>query len=314
MTDDLRPPALRATGLVRRYGDLEVIGGLDLAVAPNEVVAIVGPSGCGKTTLLNALAGFEPPDAGSIDRAGRTRTIHQADGLFPWLTARQNVALGLGDQASPEQDRRVAELLDLVGLTGFEDHQPHQLSGGMRQRAELARALAGDAPILLLDEPFSALDYQTRLRMRHELARLLAVVPRTVVLVTHDIEEAVQLADRVIVLSARPARVSLELRLTGERPRDLSIPAVVEAAAAIRDALGLGEPAAKPAPAAPPPALGGGRLSWGGVGVAALLGITLAVMGRHGPEASPGAMGLRGAEPASHPERAVLRVGHLPVT
>ena len=300
----MSPAALRAAGLVRRYGAAEVIGGLDLEVAPNEVLAIVGPSGCGKTTLLNTLAGFEPPDAGTVTRAGRTRTIHQVDGLFPWLTAWQNVALGFRDAPGPDLDRRVDDLLTLVGLKGFGGHRPHQLSGGMRQRAELARALAGDAPILLLDEPFSALDYQTRLRMRHELARLLAVVPRTVVLVTHDIEEAVQLADRVIVLSPRPARVRREIRLAGPVPRDLSRPDVVAAAAAIRNELGLGDP--EPQVPAPPPLMGGG-LSRSGAVIAAAIGIYIAV-DRHAPPATTG------AAPPARPDHAVVRVGHLPVT
>jgi NitT/TauT family transport system ATP-binding protein len=203
-------------------------------------VAVVGPSGCGKTTLLNLLSGYDRPSSGVISREGHVRMVYQQDGLFPWLTVEENIALGLrqiGDEK--ERERQVAEMINLIRLKGFENHYPHQLSGGMRQRVELARALAGDSDILLLDEPFSALDYLTRLRMRQELARLLRERPRTVALVTHDIEEAAQLADRVIVLTERPAQIRFELSIAAPRPRDLTHPEVVGATHRILTELGF---------------------------------------------------------------------------
>ncbi len=166
--------------------------------------------------------------------------VYQHDSLFPWRTAAQNIALGLrhlSDEA--EQKRQLKEMLQLIKLEDFAGHYPHQLSGGMRQRVELARALAGDTDILLLDEPFSSLDYLTRLRLRRELARMLEELPRTVVLVTHDIEEAAQLADRVIVLSERPARICRQLHVALPRPRKLTHPQVVDTVQHILTELGL---------------------------------------------------------------------------
>ena len=215
------------------FGDVEVLRPLSLTVAPGEFLAIVGPSGSGKTTLLSILSGHLTPSAGTVSRSGSVRTVYQADGLFPWRTVRGNIALGAGAPAE------VDELMRLVGLTEFADAFPHQLSGGMRQRAELARALAGQTDLLLLDEPFSALDYLTRLKMRAELARLLGERPCTVVLVTHDIEEAAQLADRVLVLSERPATVRTQLSLSEPRPRSVTSPGVVAATHEILTALGV---------------------------------------------------------------------------
>jgi NitT/TauT family transport system ATP-binding protein len=223
-----------------RYGEVAVLENLTLEVKAGEVVMLVGPSGCGKTTLLNLLSGHLAPVSGTITRAGTARTVYQQDGLFPWLTVWENVGLGL--RSVPDQTQRdgeIAELLELVNLTGFKDHYPHQLSGGMRQRAELARVLAGESDILLMDEPFSALDYQARLTMRRELARVLQKRPRTVVFVTHDIEEAAQLADRVLVLSKRPATICQELPINLARPRGLADDEVVEAMRMILQALGL---------------------------------------------------------------------------
>ena len=211
------------------FGAVEVFRDLSLEIARGEFVAVVGPSGCGKTTLLNLFSGFLKPSSGIVACSGRVRTVYQHDSLFPWQTAAQNIALGLRDLSSEtERDRQLKEMLRLINLEEFAAHYPHQLSGGMRQRVELARALAGATDILLLDEPFSSLDYLTRLRLRRELARMLEELPRTVVLVTHDIEEAAQLADRILVLSDRPARICRELRVAIPRPRELTHPQVVE--------------------------------------------------------------------------------------
>lgn len=232
--------ALRLEGASFSYGVVEVLRELRLDVRAGEFVAIVGPSGCGKTTLLNLLSGNLEPQKGTVTRSGRTRTVYQQEGLFPWLTVAENIRLGLrgqGDKA--EQTRQLADLIRLIHLEGFESHYPHQLSGGMKQRVELARALAGESDILLMDEPFSALDYQTRMRMRRELARLLEERPRTVIFVTHDIEEAAQLADRVAVLTARPASISRELRIDFPRPRPMAHPTVLEATEQILEEMGL---------------------------------------------------------------------------
>jgi ABC-type nitrate/sulfonate/bicarbonate transport system ATPase subunit len=241
----LAAPLLRLQHVGHAFGSVEVLRDLDVEVRRGEFVALVGPSGCGKTTLLNLCSGWLTPTAGTIDRMARLRMVFQEDGLFPWLTVGENVRLGLRHVAeAADRERRAASLVALIGLTTFERHYPHQLSGGMRQRVELARAIAGETDLLLMDEPFSSLDYLTRLKMRGELARLLKERPRTVVLVTHDIEEAAQLADRVLVLSERPARVRHEVRLNVPRPRDLTHPAVVHAVHEILTELGLEHDAA----------------------------------------------------------------------
>jgi NitT/TauT family transport system ATP-binding protein len=223
-----------------RFGGVEVLADIDFTVRRGEFVALVGPSGCGKTTLLNLCSGWLTPAHGRVERTGQVRMVFQQDGLFPWMTVQENVNLGLRHVARDgERAARATSLLALIGLTGFERHYPHQLSGGMRQRVELARALAGDTDILLMDEPFSSLDYLTRLKMRGELARLLRERPRTVVLVTHDIQEAAQLADRVLVLSERPAHIRDEVTLGVARPRDVTHPEVVRAEHRILTMLGL---------------------------------------------------------------------------
>ncbi|MFT3932932.1 MAG: ABC transporter ATP-binding protein [Chitinophagaceae bacterium] len=222
------------------YGAVAVLKDINLLVKQGEVVVLVGPSGCGKTTILNLLSGYIEPVEGNIERTGIIRTVYQQDGLFPWLTVAENISVGLKDfNESTPKNAELKELIELIHLEGFENHYPHQLSGGMRQRVELARVLSGESDILLMDEPFSALDYQTRLRMRRELIRLLDQRPRTVVFVTHDIEEAAQLADRVLVLSNRPATICKELHINSPKPRDLTNPAVVEAMSIILKELGL---------------------------------------------------------------------------
>ena len=226
--------------VTHHFGPVPVIDQLTLDVKPGEILVLVGPSGCGKTTILNLISGHIEPLSGAIHREGIIRTVYQSDGLFPWLTVSENIAMGLRSvQVKSGWEDEVRELIELVHLEGFEKHYPHQLSGGMRQRVELARVLAGDSDILLMDEPFSALDYQARLRMRQELVRLLGERPRTVVFVTHDIEEAAQLADRVLVLTKRPTTVSRELIIDARRPREYTDLAVMEAMKEILNELGL---------------------------------------------------------------------------
>jgi ABC-type nitrate/sulfonate/bicarbonate transport system ATPase subunit len=230
--------ALKGVGF--DYGQVAVIDDLDLAVDEGEFVCCVGPSGCGKTTLLALLGGHLEPTRGTIERNGASRTIYQDGGLFPWLTVRENIALGLpAGTSAAAREEKIDDWLAITNLRDFAGHYPHQLSGGMRQRVELGRALAAETDILLLDEPFSALDYLTRARMRRELAATLAARPRTVVFVTHDIEEAVQLGDRVVVLAARPAHVRRVLELPPGRPRAPADPGVAEAEQSILDELGL---------------------------------------------------------------------------
>jgi ABC-type nitrate/sulfonate/bicarbonate transport system ATPase subunit len=222
------------------FGSIAVFENVSLAVARGEFVAVVGPSGCGKTTLLDLFSQFREPTSGTLQCTGSVRMVYQHDSLFPWQTVSQNIALGLSHVTDAgEQRRRVGEMLSLINLEQFGDTYPHQLSGGMRRRVELARALAGDSDILLLDEPFSALDYLTRLRLRNELSRMLEEFPRTTVLVTHDIEEAAQLADRVLVFSERPARICCEVTLDLKRPRELTHPQVVQTVHRILAELGL---------------------------------------------------------------------------
>jgi ABC-type nitrate/sulfonate/bicarbonate transport system ATPase subunit len=221
---------LELTNVSVSFDAVEVIRDLSLGILRGEFVAIVGPSGCGKTTLLNLVAGFERPSLGSVECHGQVRMVYQVDGLFPWATVTENIALGLRDIGDwRERKHQIGDLLRLIRIEGFAHHYPRQLSGGMRQLVELARALAGGSDVLLMDEPFSALDYLTRLRMRNELARLLREMPRTAVLVTHDIEEAAQLADRVVVLTQRPARIRREFTISTPRPREPTDPAVVDA-------------------------------------------------------------------------------------
>jgi NitT/TauT family transport system ATP-binding protein len=236
----LSQPLLRLSRVGVRFGALDVLQEIDLDVRDGEFVALVGPSGCGKTTLLNLCSGWLQPTTGTIERPARQRMVFQQDGLYPWLTVDENVLLGLRHLLDANERRRRADaLLALIGLSAFRGSYPHQLSGGMRQRVELARAIGGDTPLLLMDEPFSSLDYLTRVKMRRELAMLLREQPRTVVLVTHDIEEAAQLAERVLVLSERPARIRDEIAISIPRPRDPTDAEVVKAVHRILTELGL---------------------------------------------------------------------------
>lgn len=244
MKDNGHASALRLEKVSHGYGIVDVLNNMNLVVNRGEIVVLVGPSGCGKTTILNLLSGFLKPREGSVTKDGITRTVYQQDGLFPWLTVSENIAMGLrstsGNGVNNEQELK--ELIQLIRMEGFEKHYPHELSGGMRQRVELARVLAGESDILLMDEPFSALDYQSRLRMRRELILLLEKRPRTVVFVTHDIEEAAQLADRVLVLSNRPATICRELVIDASQPRRVTDPSVIAAMDEILKELGLNTP------------------------------------------------------------------------
>jgi NitT/TauT family transport system ATP-binding protein len=215
----------------QRTGDeLIAVDGVDLAVAQGEFVSIVGPSGCGKTTFLNAVDGLIPIASGSLMLDGREISapgpdramVFQQPSLLPWRTVSGNVVYGLELQHRSNA-KTVESLIDLVGLGGFADAWPSELSGGMQQRVNLARALATDPEVLLLDEPFAALDAQTRETMQHELLRVWNATRKTAIFITHDISEAVYLADRVIVFTARPGRVKLEMRIDLPRPRDLRL-------------------------------------------------------------------------------------------
>jgi NitT/TauT family transport system ATP-binding protein len=218
-------------GVERRFGEVTALAGLDLRVRAGEVVAVVGPSGCGKSTLLELAAGLQEPDAGTVaagaaeDAAGRRETcafMPQRDLLLPWRDALGNAALALECQGARRRDARdrAAPLFERFGLARFERTRPQALSGGMRQRVAFLRTLLAGRPVLLLDEPFGSLDAITRADMQAWLARALADDPRTVLLVTHDVDEAVYLADRVAVMSPRPGRVVAELEVPGSRPRD----------------------------------------------------------------------------------------------
>jgi NitT/TauT family transport system ATP-binding protein len=200
---------------------VQALAGLSLQVAPGELVALVGPSGCGKSTLLELICGLQRPDGGSV-RSAPAVLMPQRDLLLPWLGALDNAALALrvAHLSRAAARERAAELFAELGLAGFEHARPGELSGGMRQRVAFLRTLLAGKPVLCLDEPFGALDAITRAEMQDWLARALAGEPRTVVLVTHDVEEAVLLADRVLVLSPRPGRVVGELAIGLPRPRE----------------------------------------------------------------------------------------------
>jgi ABC-type nitrate/sulfonate/bicarbonate transport system ATPase subunit len=214
------------------FGSMRVLEDINLGVEEGEFVCILGPSGCGKSTLLNVVGGFMRPSEGevTIDSVRVTGPdprrifVFQERGVFPWLTVEQNIGFGLFRHSESEKRTRVAHYVELVGLRGFETAYPRELSGGMKQRLEVARALAVNPDVLYLDEPFGALDSITRLQMRRELLRIWEAEKKTILFVTHDIEESVQLADRVVVLSARPGRVQRTVKIDIPHPRDLSDP------------------------------------------------------------------------------------------
>jgi len=238
---------LRLAAIRKRYDAVEVLAGIDIEVAASEIVAIVGPSGCGKSTLLRLIAGLDTEYEGEIgigERAVRgpdraVGVVFQEPRLFPWLRLDRNVAFGLEDHASPRAAALVRDTLEVVGLTAFSNALPKELSGGMAQRAALARALVTEPQVLLLDEPFSSLDAFTRMRLQEHLLAAWTRYRPTLVLVTHDLDEAVYLADRVILLTDRPARVADVLRVAPARPRDRRDPSLLGLRVALLEALHL---------------------------------------------------------------------------
>ena len=231
---------LELAAVRKAYGDVVALDGVTLGADANETVAVVGPSGCGKSTLLELVCGLTAPDAGTV-RAGAAALMPQRDALLPWLSALDNAALALRVAGVSRAAARAAahEHFAAFGLDGFERARPAALSGGMRQRVAFLRTLLAGRPVLCLDEPFGALDALTRAQLQRWLAGALAREPRTVLLVTHDVEEAVLLADRIVLLSPRPGRVVAELEVPFEHPRERTDPRVVELREQALNALGV---------------------------------------------------------------------------
>jgi ABC-type nitrate/sulfonate/bicarbonate transport system ATPase subunit len=232
---------------VSKNGPLQVVDGVDFTVGDGEFVAIVGPSGCGKSTLMNMIAGFIEPDSGSISIDGVPRAkpnakgilISQHGSIFPWLTVQENLMFGLESKQNAERIELADHYAAIVGLKGFETAYPHELSGGMLKRAEIARALVVKPEILYMDEPFSALDALMNLKMRNELLRILSEEKHTCLLITHDVEEAIHLADRVLVLSQRPTHIKATYEVKIPQPRKLTSAEVQDIRIAILRELGV---------------------------------------------------------------------------
>jgi ABC-type nitrate/sulfonate/bicarbonate transport system ATPase subunit len=226
---------------------LPVVNDISLAIESGKFLAIIGPSGCGKSTLMKILVGFEHPDIGMVTVDGRPHDrpdpngimISQHGSVFPWMSVRQNLMFGLGGDGHAKNAELADHYADLVGLKGFENSYPHELSGGMLKRVEIARALVVKPEILYMDEPFSALDALTNLRMRKEVLRILEEERHTVVLITHDVEEAIHLADRIIVLSQRPTSIQASFDVPFKHPRRLSSPEAQKLKESILRELGL---------------------------------------------------------------------------
>jgi NitT/TauT family transport system ATP-binding protein len=224
-----------------------VLEDINLDVSDGEFICLVGPSGCGKSTLLNLMGGFLAPTSGSITIDGqpvqgpdpRRILVFQERGVFPWLTVEGNIGFGLSSLSRAERDQRIAHYVQMMRLQGFEHTYPADLSGGMKQRLQVARALAVNPDILYLDEPFGALDSVTRLIMRGELLRIWESERRTIIFVTHDIDEAVQLADRVVVLSSRPAKIEDVLTIDIAHPRNISSPRYLQLRDELMSKIGL---------------------------------------------------------------------------
>jgi NitT/TauT family transport system ATP-binding protein len=232
---------LRDVGKVFGRGTSQTVAlqGVNLSVERGQFVTVVGASGCGKSTMLNLISGLDQVTTGTIDVGGKVAFMFQDATLLPWLTARQNVDLALRLEGVPSARRgaRTQDLLELVNLGGFEDKRPHELSGGMRQRVSLARVLAQDASIVLMDEPLGALDAMTRDKMHDEIERIWTQLGLTIVFVTHNMREAVRLGDRVVLLSSRPGRVKRDTTIGLPRPRKMDSPEVATHAADLTDAL-----------------------------------------------------------------------------
>ncbi|MFG0290284.1 MAG: ABC transporter ATP-binding protein [Rhodopirellula sp. JB044] len=226
---------------------IQVLDSVNLNVREGEFVCIVGPSGCGKSTLLNIACGFLKPSSGQllidevpVDRPNRRRVfIFQDNSVFPWLTVSQNIGFGLADVSPIEKEKTVQRYIEMIGLSGFEHAYPRELSGGMKQRVEIARALASGPDILFMDEPLGALDWLTRLKMRTDLVDIWRQEKKTILFVTHDVEESVQLADRVVVLSDRPAAIRAVVDVNLPRPRNLDDPEYLRIRDEIFDWMGL---------------------------------------------------------------------------
>lgn len=227
-------PAVLVAGVTKIFGAGDdavlALDSISLAVHPGDFVTVLGASGCGKSTLLNLIAGLDSPTNGTVAVTGTTALMFQQDALFPWLTAERNVELALHRRGLTKKQKRdrARELLALVHLSGFEAHRPHELSGGMRQRVSLARALAQESDVLLMDEPFGALDTITRDVMHDELEQIWSERNLTIVFVTHNVREAVRLGDRVVLLSSRPGRVAAAFRVGLEHPRDSDSPEAID--------------------------------------------------------------------------------------
>jgi NitT/TauT family transport system ATP-binding protein len=234
---------VQLSGVGKTFGTggeaVTALRGVDLSIEPGEFVCLIGASGCGKSTILNLVAGLDTPTTGQVEVGGRVAMMFQESALFPWLTVAANVELPmrLAGVGKAVRRARARELISTVNLDGFADKRPHQLSGGMRQRAALARAFAQDADILLMDEPFGALDAMTRDVLHEELDALVRSQNLTVLFVTHNVREAARLSDRIVVMSPRPGRVTAQFDVAIERPRRIDSVDVATLAAAVTDHL-----------------------------------------------------------------------------
>lgn len=244
-------PKIKVEKLNFFYGDNHALKNINFEIPEKRVTAMIGPSGCGKSTLMNILAGFEKPDGGQLLIDGQPHpgpspqgiVISQYGSVFPWLTVQQNLMFGLGEKHGNDKAALADHYAAMVGLKGFENAYPHELSGGMLKRVELARAFIVKPEILYLDEPFSALDALMNLRMRNELLRILAEEKHTVLLITHDVDEALYMADHILVLSPRPTRIQARFELEMPHPRRLISPEMDQLREAILKELGLEMPA-----------------------------------------------------------------------
>ena len=228
-------------------GAVDVLENINLEVRAGEFIVIVGPSGCGKSTLLSIIAGFQTLTSGDLLVEGepvngpdkRRLFVFQENAVFPWLTVERNIGFGLSHLPAAKRVEIVRHYVDLVGLTGFEHAYPRELSGGMRQRTEIARVLAANPDIIFMDEPFGALDYITRLKLRADLVRLWQKEKKTILFVTHDIDESVQLADRIVVMSRRPATIAKIIDADLPRPRDMDSAGYIQVRDEVFAAMGM---------------------------------------------------------------------------